>query len=103
VGDGINDAAAMAVARASLSMESGTGLTRSSATGQLVHDRLEVLPEAIKLCRGIRRRLRGNLVYAFGYNVAGMAFASAGMLHPVVAALIMLVSSFFVTMRAVRS
>jgi heavy metal translocating P-type ATPase len=102
VGDGINDTAAMAVAAASVSMESGTGLARSSATAQLVHDRLEILPEAVELSRGIYQRLRGNLVYAFCYNIAGMAFASAGLLHPVVAALIMLVSSFFVTLRAAK-
>jgi len=60
------------------------------------------LPEAIGLARSIRQVLRGNLIYAAAYNVLGMSLAAAGILHPVAAALIMLVSSFWVTGRALR-
>lgn len=100
IGDGINDAAAMAQATSSIAMGSGTGLTQSAAMGQFQDDRIEALPEAIRLARGIHARLRGNLIYAAAYNVLGMALAAAGLLHPVAAALIMLVSSAFVTLRA---
>ncbi len=100
VGDGINDTAAMAAAGASVSMGSGVPLARSAATAQLLNDRIEVLGEAIRLARNIHKRLRGNLIYAATYNVIGMFLAAVGWLHPVAAALIMLISSFFVTVRA---
>ena len=102
VGDGINDAAAMSVSRASIAMSSGAGLTNSVAMGQLRSDRIEAIPEAIRLSRRVRARLRGNLVYAATYNVIGMSLAAAGLLHPVFAALLMLVSSFIVASRAIR-
>lgn len=102
VGDGINDAAAMACASGSIAMHSGTGLARSVAMGQLSGDNIEVIPRAIRLARDIYKRLRGNLIYAATYNVIGMALAAVGILHPVAAALIMLVSSFWVTARALR-
>lgn len=102
VGDGINDAVAMASASGSIAMNSGTGLARSVAMGQLAADRIEVIPQAIQLARAIHQRLRGNLTYAATYNVVGMTLAAAGILHPVIAALIMLISSFWVTARALR-
>lgn len=102
VGDGINDAGAMASASGSIAMSSGSGLTRSAAGGQLTADRIDILPEAIRFARDVHRRLRGNLRFAAAYNVIGMSLAAAGALHPVVAALIMLVSSFFVTSRALQ-
>jgi len=102
VGDGINDAAAMTKASGSIAMHSGTGLARSVAMGQLTGDRIQVLPQAIVLARGIHERLRGNLIYAAAYNVVGMALAAAGFLHPILAVVIMLVSSFWVTARALR-
>ena len=100
VGDGINDVAAMMQASGSIAMYSGASLTRSVAMGQLSDDRIEVIPEAVSLTRGILRKLRCNLLYAFVYNLIGMTLAAAGILHPVVAAFIMLVSSFSVTARA---
>jgi len=103
IGDGINDAAAMSEASSSISMSSGTGLTQSAAMGQFQDDRIEALPDAIRLARDIHARLRGNLIYAAAYNVLGMALAAAGLLHPIAAALIMLVSSAFVTLRALRA
>ena len=100
VGDGINDVAAMLQASGSIAMHSGAGLARSVAMGQLSDDQIEVIPQAVSLSRAILRKLRGNLFYAFVYNLIGMALAAAGLLHPVAAALIMLVSSFWVTARA---
>jgi len=103
IGDGINDAAAMSLATSSISMGSGTGLAQSAAMGHFYDDGIEALPDAIRLSRGIHSRLRGNLIYAAAYNVLGMALAAGGLLHPVAAALIMLVSSAFVTLRALRA
>jgi heavy metal translocating P-type ATPase len=103
VGDGINDASAMALAAASIAMGSGTALTRSAASGLLTGDQVQVLPRAILLSRGIHKRLNGNLIYAASYNLVGMGLAAAGMLHPVAAAIIMLVSSFWVTARALKT
>ncbi|MFT4901458.1 MAG: Cu+-exporting ATPase [Lentimonas sp.] len=102
VGDGVNDAAAMAAASAAIAMGSGAALTRSAASGQLTADQVSILPDAIELARSICQRLRLNLRYAACYNLLGMAFAAAGLLHPVAAALIMLVSSFMVTALALR-
>jgi len=100
VGDGINDVAAMLEASGSIAMHSGAGLARSVAMGQLSEDQIEVIPQAVSLSRAILKKLRGNLLYAFVYNLIGMALAATGLLHPVAAALIMLVSSFWVTARA---
>ena len=100
VGDGINDVAAMLEASGSIAMHSGAGLARSVAMGQLSDDQIEVIPQAVNLSRAIIRKLRGNLLYALVYNIIGMTLAAAGILHPVAAALIMLVSSFWVTVRA---
>ena len=99
VGDGINDVAAMLEASGSIAMHSGAGLTRSVAMGQLSDDQIEVIPQAVSFSRAIIKKLRWNLFYAFVYNLIGMALAAAGLLHPVVAALIMIVSSFWVTTR----
>ncbi len=102
VGDGLNDAAAMSVAQSSIAMESGVAITRSAAAGRLAGDRIDLLPEAIRLCRETRQRIFGNLRYARWYNFFGIGLAAFGLLHPVVAALIMVCSSFFVTARALR-
>jgi Cu+-exporting ATPase len=100
VGDGINDAPAMTVSMASISMGSGTTLARSIANGHLVNDQISALPEAVHFSRALHRRLRSNLIYAVSYNVLGMSLAFFGVLHPIVAALIMALSSFMVTIRA---
>ncbi|MFP4261272.1 MAG: heavy metal translocating P-type ATPase [Opitutales bacterium] len=103
VGDGLNDAPAMAAASGSVAMVSGVSLSRSAASAQLLNNRLERLLEAIDLSSSIHLRLRGNLIYAASYNILGMSLAAVGWLHPVAAAGIMLLSSFFVTMRALRA
>ena len=100
VGDGINDAPAMTVSMASISMGSGTALARSIANGHLVNDQIGAIPKAIHFSRALHRRLRSNLIYAASYNVLGMGLAFFGVLHPIVAALIMALSSFVVTFRA---
>jgi cation transport ATPase len=103
VGDGINDAAAMSAAHGSIAMRGGADLARASSMAVFVGDDLRFLPQAIVLARAARRSIRINLLFAAAYNLAGMALAAAGMLHPVAAALLMLGSSVFVSVNALRT
>ena len=103
VGDGVNDAAAMTTAAAGIALGEGSDLARAAAMAVLAGDDLRGLPGAIRLARAVRRGVRGNLWFALSYNVAGMALAAAGLLHPVVAELLMLGSSTAVAVRALRS
>ncbi len=103
VGDGINDAAAMAEASVSVAMGGGSDLARASATAVFTGTDLRFLPEAVRLARAVVRGVRANLRFAAAYNAVGMALAAAGVLHPVVAALLMVGSSAFVSVRALRS
>ncbi|MGQ9916731.1 MAG: HAD-IC family P-type ATPase [Bryobacteraceae bacterium] len=100
VGDGINDAAAMAEAHVALAVESGAPLARDLAHGILRPDAVTRLPELIRIARQARRLARSNLVYAAAYNVTGIAAAAAGWLHPVLSALVMTCSSLMVVWRA---
>lgn len=102
IGDGVNDSPAMAVAAASIAMGSGTALASSAATAVMLNDQLTSLKKSIFIARAVQQRLRRNIQYAFAYNLFGMSLAACGILHPVVAAVIMLVSSFFVVARALR-
>ena len=102
VGDGINDAAAMSASQGSIAMRGGAELARASAMAVFVGDDLRFLPQVIGLARLARRSIRTNLLFAAAYNLAGMALAAAGALHPVAAALLMLGSSIFVSVNAIR-
>jgi cation transport ATPase len=103
VGDGVNDAAAMSAAQASIAMRAGADLARAAAMAVFAGDDLRFLPQAIRLARAARRSISTNLRFAAGYNLAGMALAAAGILHPVVAALLMVGSSALVSANALRS
>jgi heavy metal translocating P-type ATPase len=103
VGDGINDAAAMSAAQASIAMRNGADLARASAMAVFVGDDLRFLPRAIRVARAARVSIGTNLFFAAGYNLTGMALAAAGVLHPVAAALLMLGSSLFVSVNALRA
>ncbi len=103
VGDGINDAAAMAESTASLAMGGGSELARASAMAVFTGTDLRFLPDAVRLSRAVVRSVHGNLRFAAAYNVAGMALAAAGVLHPVVAALLMVGSSLFVSVRSLHA
>lgn len=102
-GDGVNDAAAMGEAACSLALRGGSDLARASAMAVCAGEDLRRLPEAVAVARRVVGGLRGNLLFAASYNVAGMALAAAGALHPVAAALLMVGSSVWVGVRAIRS
>lgn len=103
VGDGINDLEAMQVAEAGLAIDAGVALATESADGVLLGGHIGILPTAILKARKIRRQLLSNLKFALFYNGVGMALAAGGMLHPVVAALLMVGSSVVVSYRALRA
>jgi heavy metal translocating P-type ATPase len=100
VGDGVNDAPVLAEAHASLSIAEGSGVARDVAMGD-VRD-LRGIPFALARCQAAVRAIRRNLLFAAAYNFAGISLAAAGILHPVAAALLMLVSSFTVSWSALR-
>jgi P-type E1-E2 ATPase len=103
VGDGINDLNAMQAASASVAIQDGgADLTRSSASALLAGTHLPVLLQALRLARKVESVLRGNLRIAVFYNALGMGCAAMGWLNPVLAAILMVVSSLVVTFRAVR-
>lgn len=102
VGDGVNDAPALACADASLAISGGSGLAEQSAMGELVGGDLRSVAYAITRSRTAIRTLRQNLWFAAAYNIIAISLAALGVLHPVAAALIMLVSSFTVSTRALQ-
>ena len=93
VGDGINDASALAAAHAGVALASGADLAVAAADATLYHGDLRVLPWAVGLSRAAVAAVRRSLAGALAYNLIGVALAAAGVLHPVVAVLLMVLSS----------
>jgi magnesium-transporting ATPase (P-type) len=102
VGDGINDASALASAHVGIALASGTDLAVGASDVTLYHDDLRVLPWAIEESRAAIRAVRWNLIRATAYNLIGMTLAACGVLHPVVAALLMVISSLSLIFSATR-
>ena len=102
IGDGINDTPAMNAAIASLAIGSGTHLARVFASGIIQDESLPKLMKAIENSRQTLACIRGNIRFSLIYNVVGMGLAASGNLHPVVAALLMLGSSLWVSWRAAK-
>jgi len=96
IGDGLNDCEGFQNAHASLALKSGNQTAQTVAQATLLHDDLSIVPQALLKVKSLKRRLNKILLFSFSYNAVGISLAALGLIHPVIAAILMFASSIFV-------